>query len=161
VAMADSQKGRPRAGTRSRLMIKVLVGGGLDVSLAIPGRGSNHAGGHRRKIAEYALEDCERTLRRCLLQLLTGTTAPVAASRDDSEGKSFFLNIKGPELLNEYVGETERLIRLPGGRRRPGIQPETPDHQHLRRAARLPGEVPPPAHDDRLTFPTCHDSTRV
>ncbi|GGZ93153.1 proteasome ATPase [Streptomyces echinoruber] len=27
-------------------------------------------------------------------------------------GKSFFLNIKGPELLNKYVGETERQIRL-------------------------------------------------
>jgi proteasome-associated ATPase len=30
----------------------------------------------------------------------------------ESEGKSFFLNIKGPELLNKYVGETERHIRL-------------------------------------------------
>jgi proteasome-associated ATPase len=30
----------------------------------------------------------------------------------NSEGKSFFLNIKGPELLNKYVGETERHIRL-------------------------------------------------
>jgi proteasome-associated ATPase len=30
--------------------------------------------------------------------------------RDDV--KSFFLNIKGPELLNKYVGETERQIRL-------------------------------------------------
>ncbi|NHC14373.1 proteasome ATPase [Motilibacter sp. E257] len=28
------------------------------------------------------------------------------------QGKSFFLNIKGPELLNKYVGETERHIRL-------------------------------------------------
>jgi proteasome-associated ATPase len=28
------------------------------------------------------------------------------------EGKSYFLNIKGPELLNKYVGETERHIRL-------------------------------------------------
>ena len=30
----------------------------------------------------------------------------------DSAGRSFFLNIKGPELLNKYVGETERHIRL-------------------------------------------------
>src|SRR5439155_559458 len=29
-----------------------------------------------------------------------------------STAKSFFLNIKGPELLNKYVGETERHIRL-------------------------------------------------
>jgi proteasome-associated ATPase len=28
------------------------------------------------------------------------------------ERRSFFLNIKGPELLNKYVGETERHIRL-------------------------------------------------
>jgi len=28
------------------------------------------------------------------------------------DGKSYFLNIKGPELLNKYVGETERHIRL-------------------------------------------------
>jgi len=27
-------------------------------------------------------------------------------------GRSFFLNVKGPELLNKYVGETERHIRL-------------------------------------------------
>src|SRR4029453_2713825 len=26
--------------------------------------------------------------------------------------KTYFLNIKGPELLNKYVGETERQIRL-------------------------------------------------
>jgi proteasome-associated ATPase len=37
----------------------------------------------------------------------------VARLRGDSErGRSFFLNIKGPELLNKYVGETERHIRL-------------------------------------------------
>ncbi len=29
-----------------------------------------------------------------------------------SDVKSYFLNIKGPELLNKYVGETERQIRL-------------------------------------------------
>ena len=27
-------------------------------------------------------------------------------------GRSYFINIKGPELLNKYVGETERQIRL-------------------------------------------------
>jgi proteasome-associated ATPase len=30
----------------------------------------------------------------------------------DDRSRSFFLNIKGPELLNKYVGETERQIRL-------------------------------------------------
>ncbi len=38
----------------------------------------------------------------------------IAAQRGDdpSEGRAFFLNIKGPELLNKFVGETERHIRL-------------------------------------------------
>ncbi|MGI8813967.1 MAG: proteasome ATPase [Pseudonocardia sp.] len=38
----------------------------------------------------------------------------IAAARGDDakEAKSFFLNIKGPELLNKFVGETERHIRL-------------------------------------------------
>ncbi len=31
---------------------------------------------------------------------------------DGTPAKSFFLNVKGPELLNKYVGETERHIRL-------------------------------------------------
>jgi proteasome-associated ATPase len=36
----------------------------------------------------------------------------VAEVTGQAAGKSFFLNIKGPELLNKYVGETERQIRL-------------------------------------------------
>ena len=36
----------------------------------------------------------------------------VAEASGDTEARSFFINIKGPELLNKYVGETERQIRL-------------------------------------------------
>jgi proteasome-associated ATPase len=36
----------------------------------------------------------------------------VAAARGVEHITSYFLNIKGPELLNKYVGETERTIRL-------------------------------------------------
>jgi len=36
----------------------------------------------------------------------------VAETSGDSTARSYFLNIKGPELLNKYVGETERQIRL-------------------------------------------------
>ncbi|HMF83291.1 MAG TPA: proteasome ATPase [Acidimicrobiia bacterium] len=36
----------------------------------------------------------------------------VAEKTGDSSTRSYFLNIKGPELLNKYVGETERQIRL-------------------------------------------------
>ncbi len=35
-----------------------------------------------------------------------------AEAAPNKERRSFFLNIKGPELLNKYVGETERHIRL-------------------------------------------------
>ncbi len=54
-------------------------------------------------------------------QVAARTAAQRAESGEESEpqtkgqakeGKSFFLNIKGPELLNKYVGETERHIRL-------------------------------------------------
>ncbi|HEX4092788.1 MAG TPA: proteasome ATPase, partial [Trebonia sp.] len=38
--------------------------------------------------------------------------AGITGAKKPAEGKSFFLNIKGPELLNKYVGETERHIRL-------------------------------------------------
>jgi proteasome-associated ATPase len=36
----------------------------------------------------------------------------VASATGDEKGRSYFINIKGPELLNKYVGETERQIRL-------------------------------------------------
>ena len=36
----------------------------------------------------------------------------VAEATGNANVRSYFLNIKGPELLNKYVGETERQIRL-------------------------------------------------
>ena len=36
----------------------------------------------------------------------------VAEQIGEGKGRSYFINIKGPELLNKYVGETERQIRL-------------------------------------------------
>jgi proteasome-associated ATPase len=36
----------------------------------------------------------------------------VADTVGEGKGRSYFINIKGPELLNKYVGETERQIRL-------------------------------------------------
>ena len=44
-------------------------------------------------------------------QVAARSTTPDADGQA-KEGKSYFLNIKGPELLNKYVGETERHIRL-------------------------------------------------
>src|SRR6202030_4234102 len=36
----------------------------------------------------------------------------VSETTGNASVRSYFLNIKGPELLNKYVGETERQIRL-------------------------------------------------
>ncbi len=50
----------------------------------------------------------------------------VAEVTGEAQGKSFFLNIKGPELLNKYVGETERHIRLVFQRAREKASEGTP-----------------------------------
>ena len=36
----------------------------------------------------------------------------VAEKTGNTKARSYFINVKGPELLNKYVGETERQIRL-------------------------------------------------
>ncbi len=50
----------------------------------------------------------------------------VAEHTGKAQGKSYFLNIKGPELLNKYVGETERHIRLVFQRAREKASDGTP-----------------------------------
>jgi proteasome-associated ATPase len=50
----------------------------------------------------------------------------VAEKTGKDEARSFFLNIKGPELLNKYVGETERHIRLVFQRAREKASEGTP-----------------------------------
>jgi proteasome-associated ATPase len=50
----------------------------------------------------------------------------VAEINGKDKGKSYFLNIKGPELLNKYVGETERHIRLVFQRAREKASEGTP-----------------------------------
>jgi proteasome-associated ATPase len=50
----------------------------------------------------------------------------VATVTGRPEGRSYFLNIKGPELLNKYVGETERHIRLVFQRAREKASEGTP-----------------------------------
>ena len=61
----------------------------------------------------YGPPGCGKTLiAKAVANSLAKQVAAKTADEGAKEGKSFFLNIKGPELLNKYVGETERHIRL-------------------------------------------------
>ena len=60
----------------------------------------------------YGPPGCGKTL---IAKAVANSLAKKVAAKSGEEGvaaKSYFLNIKGPELLNKYVGETERHIRL-------------------------------------------------
>jgi proteasome-associated ATPase len=58
----------------------------------------------------YGPPGCGKTL--IAKAVANSLATKVASVSGDQQAKSYFLNIKGPELLNKYVGETERQIRL-------------------------------------------------
>ena len=76
---------------------------------------------HRELFADYSLPapkgillygppGCGKTL---IAKAVANSLAKkVANLTGNANVRSYFLNIKGPELLNKYVGETERQIRL-------------------------------------------------
>jgi proteasome-associated ATPase len=76
---------------------------------------------HRELFAEYHLQapkgillygppGCGKTL---IAKAVANSLAQKVGERTgNAKVRSYFLNIKGPELLNKYVGETERQIRL-------------------------------------------------
>jgi proteasome-associated ATPase len=58
----------------------------------------------------YGPPGCGKTL---IAKAVANSLAKKVAERvGEGKGRSYFINIKGPELLNKYVGETERQIRL-------------------------------------------------
>jgi proteasome-associated ATPase len=63
-------------------------------------------------IAKAVANSLAKQVARRTAQLASANGEADGGSSSTREGKSFFLNIKGPELLNKYVGETERHIRL-------------------------------------------------
>src|SRR3712207_3287758 len=75
----------------------------------------------------YGPPGCGKTLiAKAVANSLAKKVAALNGDSDRSQGKSFFLNIKGPELLNKYVGETERHIRLVFQRAREKASEGTP-----------------------------------
>jgi proteasome-associated ATPase len=61
----------------------------------------------------YGPPGCGKTLiAKAVANSLAKKVAEARGEAGAAEAKSFFLNIKGPELLNKFVGETERSIRL-------------------------------------------------
>ena len=58
----------------------------------------------------YGPPGCGKTL--IAKAVANSLSAKVAEMTGNRNVRSYFLNIKGPELLNKYVGETERQIRL-------------------------------------------------
>ena len=76
---------------------------------------------HRDLFKEYELEPpkgillygppgCGKTL---IAKAVANSLAKKVSTRTgDPDVRSYFLNVKGPELLNKWVGETERQIRL-------------------------------------------------
>ena len=71
----------------------------------------------------YGPPGCGKTL---IAKAVANSLAKKVAAKTGQEGKSYFLNIKGPELLNKYVGETERHIRLVFQRAREKASEGTP-----------------------------------
>ncbi len=76
---------------------------------------------HKELFAEYGLvppkgillygpPGCGKTL---IAKAVANSLAKAVAERTGRpDARSYFLNVKGPELLNKWVGETERQIRL-------------------------------------------------
>ena len=71
---------------------------------------AEHALPAPKGILLYGPPGCGKTL---IAKAVANSLARKVATRTgDEKGRSYFINIKGPELLNKYVGETERQIRL-------------------------------------------------
>ena len=60
----------------------------------------------------YGPPGCGKTLIAKAVAHSLAATAAAARGEGHGRREELFLNVKGPELLNKYVGETERHIRL-------------------------------------------------
>lgn len=71
----------------------------------------------------YGPPGCGKTL---IAKAVANSLAKKVSEVTGRDSRSYFINIKGPELLNKYVGETERHIRLIFQRAREKSEDGTP-----------------------------------
>lgn len=101
-----------------------LIRDAVELPFLYPDLFAEHQLNPPKGILLYGPPGCGKTL---IAKAVANSLAKKIAERTGkAEGRSYFLNIKGPELLNKYVGETERHIRLVFARAREKASEGTP-----------------------------------
>ena len=122
---------RPRGGPRHRLRRRSAAWSARSSRSATPSScptctptcSRSTSSSRPKGVLLYGPPGCGKTL---IAKAVANSLAKKVAAKTGQEGKSYFLNIKGPELLNKYVGETERHIRLVFQRAREKASEGTP-----------------------------------
>ena len=130
-AQVRGRGARPRGGARHRLQLDrrprrgqiEQIRDAVELPYLHPELFKEHELKPPKGVLLYGPPGCGKTL---IAKAVANSLAKKVAAKTGQEGKSYFLNIKGPELLNKYVGETERHIRLVFQRAREKASEGTP-----------------------------------
>jgi proteasome-associated ATPase len=96
---------------------------GIELPYLYPDEFREHRLRPPKGVLLYGPPGCGKTL---IAKAVANSLAKSLTARTGAEAKSYFLNIKGPELLNKYVGETESKIREVFKKAREKANPTTP-----------------------------------